>query len=235
MEKWTKTAGGIEKLYEVFGNSGPIAALFENVNFIELFLINFIKTGSISTQLVIEQNYQTGSVSAELDDLDLAPPKPKRAKKERKNEKFEDLFRQIYKSNSGIKNLFFQKLKKFDDPTLRFIFGLKGAKCQDVHFRLLVSRLAEFYQTGSTGFNSANNVTKLKILSSDANQSNFVSICGIQLQRGNYEICSTQKILPLSRDYSIYSDLRQIALGISLNKPVLVSGPIGNLYNYKRY
>ena len=166
LEKWSKTNSGLEKLVEIFGCAGAVGALFQ-VCGLELFLTNFLKTGKISNQLAINYDIENDSEGE---------PKAKRIRKDKdmKSEKFDDLFREIYKFNSGIGRQLYTKIRKsnLDEQTLRFIFGLKGGRSQDIHYRTLLLRLKELNQPGFTGLNSDQNVTKLKILSHDSKQRN---------------------------------------------------------------
>ena len=58
--------------------------------------------------------------------------------------------------------------------------------------------------------------------------SSFISICGIQLRRGGHQIGAHEKLVPLAEHRPVLEDLRQICLGISIRRPVLVSGEIGS-------
>ena len=218
--KLSKTQNGIEKLFDLLGSAGAIGALFK-VNCFDLLLINYSKTGSLLEQILSDDQ----DVGASSED----GPKRKKKKTDPKFI-FYDLAREVVRQNSGLLDILIEKLddnsSNLDEETVRYIFGLKGGTSNE--FNHLLRGLKEMKQTGFNDFHKNHKVTKLKLLSNDCNNSDFVSICGIQLRRGNYLPSADDRIIPLASPKEVLKDLRSICVGVSLKNPVLVSGRIGS-------
>ena len=138
--------------------------------------------------------------------------------------------REVVRQNSGLLDILIEKLddnsSNLDEETVRYIFGLKGGTSNE--FNHLLRGLKEMKQTGFNDFHKNHKVTKLKLLSNDCTNSDFVSICGIQLRRGDYLPSADDRIIPLASPKEVLKDLRSICVGVSLKNPVLVSGRIGS-------